>query len=188
MYNKHIVRLREITIEPTPDLSGPPQEIPRPLNTVERVWAEVRPNIIRAAIILCVVYAIVGLFALTVSPGVKQRAAERAAAAGMQGAADALDRAVEDMDRRIADGVRGSKKYAAQGTAAALSVPTVTFASSEDTKAVGVNLAHYGGEMALGVAGAVKLTPSLAFQAGFASPLAKGGSVAVRAGLSYSWR
>jgi len=99
-----------------------------------------------------------------------------------------LDRAVEDMDRRIADGVRGSKKYAAQGTAAALSVPTVTFASSEDTKAVGVNLAHYGGEMALGVAGAVKLTPSLAFQAGFASPLAKGGSVAVRAGLSYSWR
>lgn len=99
-----------------------------------------------------------------------------------------LDRAVEDIDRRIADGVRGSKKYAAQGTAAALSVPTVTFASGEDTKAVGVNLAHYGGEMALGVAGAVKLTPSLAFQAGFASPLSGGGSVAVRGGLSYSWR
>jgi len=89
MDNKHIIRLREITIEPTPDLPGPPQEIPRPLNTVERVWAEVRPNIIRAALILGVVYAIIGLFALTVSPGVKQRAAERAAAAGAQGAADA---------------------------------------------------------------------------------------------------
>lgn len=99
-----------------------------------------------------------------------------------------LDRAVADIDRRIADGVSGSKKYAAQGTAAALAVSTVTFASSEDTRAVGVNVAHYGGEMALGVAGAVKLTPSLAFQVGFASPLSRGGSVAVRGGLSYSWR
>lgn len=89
MDKNHIIRLREITIEPTPDLPGPPREIPHPLNTVERVWAEVRPNVIRAAIILVVVYAIVGLFALTVSPGVKQRAAERAAGAGVQGAADA---------------------------------------------------------------------------------------------------
>ena len=89
MDNKHIIRLREITIEPTPDRIDPPQETLRPLTTAERVWAEVRPNIIRAALILGVVYAIIGLFALTVSPGVKQRAAERAAAAGAQGAADA---------------------------------------------------------------------------------------------------
>lgn len=91
MDKNHIIRLREreITIEPTPDLPGPPREIPRPLNTVERVWTEVRPVVIRAALILGVVYAIIGLLTLTTSPGVKQRAAERAAAAGAQGAADA---------------------------------------------------------------------------------------------------
>ena len=116
---------------------------------------------------------------------------ERTVAVGGRRIVGVVD-GIQDTDavnvRQLNRAVTGVEKYAAQGVAASMAVPTVQFASAEDTKAVGINVGHYGGEMALGVAGAVKLTPSLAFQAGFASPLSSGGSVAVRGGLSYSWK
>jgi len=86
--------------------------------------------------------------------------------------------------------ISATRKYAARGVAASLAIPTPIFGAG-DTKAVAVTMGQYDGEMAIGAAMAVKLTPSLAFQAAISSPLATsvdaGGTVAARGGVSFSW-
>lgn len=94
---------------------------------------------------------------------------------------------VRQLDNRISAGVANAKKYAAQGVASALAIPTPVF-GADDTKSIAMNVGQYDGEVALGVAGSLKLTPSLAFQAGVSAPLASGGSVAAKAGFSWSWK
>ena len=86
--------------------------------------------------------------------------------------------------------ISATRKYAARGVAASLAIPTPVFGAG-DTKAVAVTMGQYDGEVAIGAAMAVKLTPSLAFQAAISSPLTSsgdaGGTVAARGGVSFSW-
>lgn len=89
-------------------------------------------------------------------------------------------------NRAVAAALSEAKRYTDRAVATAMAIPTPTI-NAGDKYAIAINVAASGSEQAIGGAAALRLTPSLSFQAGFSATPAAAKISGCRAGLNWSF-